>query len=181
MKKLGILFATIIMVMLFAVSASAETEGYYTYTVDDGQASITDVDTSISGDITIPSTLGGYDVIRIGGYAFDDCNSLTSVVIPDSVETIDRDAFAHCDVLTSVTIGDGVTTIGVSAFEYCKSLISINVDEDNDTYSSDSEGVLFNKNKTELILYPAGKNNTSYTIPDGIITIGDHAFSRVVD
>ena len=55
MKKIGVLFATVIMMMLFAVSASAETEGYYTYEVENGEATITDVDTSISGDVVIPS------------------------------------------------------------------------------------------------------------------------------
>ncbi len=160
----------------FSNKVSAATEGYYTYTVANGKASITDVDASISGDITIPSTLGGYDVIRMGGYAFDACNSLTSVVIPDSVATIERDAFYHCDMLTSVTIGVGVTTIGTEAFKYCNSLTSITVDEDNTAYSSDSSGVLFNKNKTVLVQYPMGKINTSYTIPASVTTIGDRAF-----
>ena len=88
MKKISILFATVIMLMLFAVSASAEThyvEGDYAYKVENGEATITDVDESISGDVTIPSKLGGYPVITIGDEAFADCASLTSVKIPYGV------------------------------------------------------------------------------------------------
>ena len=63
----------------FASKASAASEGYYTYTITDGEATITDVNPSVSGDITIPATLGGYSVTTIGDYAFYDCDSLTDV------------------------------------------------------------------------------------------------------
>ena len=43
MKKTGLLFATVLMIMLFAFSASAATEGYYTYEIKNGEATITDV------------------------------------------------------------------------------------------------------------------------------------------
>ena len=183
----------------FSSKASAASEGYYTYTITDGEATITDVNTSISGDITIPATLGGYSVTTIGYMAFDNCDSLTSVTIPDSVTTIGRwafddcdsltsvtigdsvttigdKAFAHCDSLTSVTIPDSVTTIGDAPFAHCNKLTSISVDEKNIAYTSDSSGVLFNKDKTMLIQYPAGNKNTSYTIPDSVTTIVDDAF-----
>ena len=60
----------VLMTVLFCFGASAEKEGYYTYSVSDGEATITDVDTSISGNVTIPSTLGGYTVARVGSEAF---------------------------------------------------------------------------------------------------------------
>ena len=66
-------------------------------------------------------------VTSIGDYAFYNCDSLTSVTIPDSVTSIDDYAFYHCDSLTSVTIGDGVTKIGGGAFYYCSSLTSITI------------------------------------------------------
>ena len=138
----------------FASKASAASEGYYTYTITDGEATITDVNISIiSGDITIPATLGGYRVTAIGDYAFRDCYNLASVTIPDSV-----------------------TTIGDCAFYNCYRLTSIVVDINNSAYSNDSRGVLFNKNKTILIQYPEGNTGTSYTIPDIVTTIGDDAF-----
>jgi uncharacterized repeat protein (TIGR01451 family) len=133
------------------VSASAETDGDFTYTVADGVATITDVSTSISGAVTIPSTLGGYPVTRIGERAFYDCRSLTSVTIPDSV-----------------------TSIGSYAFRSCTSLTSIDVENDNPNYAS-IDGVLFNKALTQLITSLDGKQG-AYTIPDSVTSIGNYAF-----
>lgn len=61
----------------------------------------------------------------IRNYAFNNCSSLTSVTIPDSVTTIGNSAFDSCDGLTSVTIGNSVTSIGNYAFGYCSKLTSV--------------------------------------------------------
>ena len=66
-------------------------------------------------------------VTSIGQFAFAHCDSLTSIVIPDSVTSIGSDAFGYCDSLTSVTIGNGVTSIGWSAFRDCTSLTSVTI------------------------------------------------------
>ena len=104
MRKIVILFATVIMMLLFAVSASAATEGYYTYAVSNGEAKITEVSTSISGDVTIPDTLDGYKVTSIGSYAFYNCTGLTSVIIPNTVTQIEGFAFRGCSGLTSIIL-----------------------------------------------------------------------------
>jgi len=125
---------------------------------------------------SLTSVTIGDSVKTISYSAFSDCDSLTSVTIPDGVTTIGDSAFAYCDSLTSVTIPDSVTTIGQGAFAHCYSLTDITVDADNKYYSSDSYGVLFNKNKTTLIQYPVGNTRTSYTITDSVTTIGYKAF-----
>ena len=95
----------------FTFTASAETDGYYTYTVTNGKATITDVNTSISGYVTIPSTLGGYPVTCIGSSAFSYCNSIKSVKIPNGVTTIEKYAFYGCNGLAGVSVPKSVTQI----------------------------------------------------------------------
>ena len=106
-------------------------------------------------NITIPNS-----VSVIGERAFEDCFFLSEIVIPEGVQIIEFCAFDDCG-LTSVSIPSSVTNIGESAFGGCDSLKVITVDENNTVYSSDEYGVLFNKNKTELILYPIGNERTS--------------------
>jgi hypothetical protein len=119
--------------------------------------------------VTIPDS-----VTVIGFAAFLDCKNLISVTIPDNVTTIDDNAFWGCKSLTSIIISDSVTSIGDCAFWDCKSLTSINVAGNNPNYSSEA-GVLFDKNKTTLILCPQGKTGY-YTIPDSVTIIGKSAF-----
>ncbi|MGN0546493.1 MAG: leucine-rich repeat domain-containing protein [Acutalibacteraceae bacterium] len=117
-------------------------------------------------------------VTIVDSYAFEKCYNLTSVTIPDSVTGIGGSAFEYCSNLTTVTIPASVTGIGSHAFRNCNNLESITVDENNRYYSSDGFGVLFNKNKTNLIQYPAGNTTTKYTISDSVTSIGDDAFKN---
>ena len=120
--------------------------------------------------ITIPNS-----VEYIGQFGFYKCSSLKNVTIPDSVLSIDYRAFGSCASLENVVIGAGVTYIEEGAFRSCKSLKNIEVSEDNSSFTS-VDGVLFNKDKTELLKYPTGSSNTTYTIPDSVTTIGYRAF-----
>ncbi len=120
--------------------------------------------------ITLPTTLNS-----IGIYAFEGCTGLKSLLIPEKVESIGERAFEGCTGIGSVTIPGKVKSIGVRAFNDCTNLISITVNENNADYSS-YDGVLFNKDKTTLIQYPAGKTSGSYEVPGTVTSIGVSAF-----
>ena len=120
--------------------------------------------------ITIPSGL-----TSIGEQAFGNCTGLTSITIPSGFISIGGYAFWNCTGLTSITIPSSVTSIGVNVFYNCTGLTDITVDSNNSSFCSES-GVLFNKDKTTLIYYPLGKNDSSYTIPDGVTVIEQYAF-----
>lgn len=123
--KLSIItFMLISIILSVNVSAIAATSGDYTYSVKNGEATITRYN-GTEKDVVIPSELGGYPVAEIGTSAFYS-KSITSVVIPDTVRDIGNKAFQFCDDMESVTFGNSVETIGDYAFYECikvKSLI----------------------------------------------------------
>ncbi len=132
MKKLLLVFLAFVLILtvlpmaVFTTSAATEyTSGYYTYTVSNGEATITDASTSISGSKTIPATLRGYSVTSIASWAFSNCENLTSITIPESVTSIGSYAFGGCSSLKSVTIPNSVTSIDAGAFQGCSNLESI--------------------------------------------------------
>ena len=117
----------------------------------------------------------GNGVESIDMNVFAGCTGLTTITIPDNVKSIGSYAFSSCDSLTSVMIGNGVESIGDVAFHGCSGLTAITVDENNTTYKS-INGVLYTKDGKTLLIYPAGKPATSFTIPDGVTSIGERAF-----
>jgi len=119
--------------------------------------------------ITLP---GG--ITSIGESAFAWCFALKSITIPSSVTTIGNEAFTCCHGLTSITVPSSVLTIGDHAFLYCLTLVSLNVESGNPNYASE-DGVLFNKDKTNIITCPVGKTG-DYVIPNSVTTIGEWAF-----
>jgi len=119
--------------------------------------------------INIPSS-----VTSIESGVFYNCTGLTSITIPNSVTTIGDVAFSGCSGLTEINIGNSLTYIEEAAFSGCSSLMAINVDDANGTLCSEN-GVLFNKAKTWLIQYPAGRKG-AYTIPNTVTAIGREAF-----
>jgi len=148
--------------------------------------------------VSIPSVLNGFAVIGIGNDAFNNCDSLASISIPDGVTVIGMYAFAHCDSLTNISIPNSVKFIGYDAFSHCNSLSSIYIPssvrfvEDHPFTNCHNltdiivspdhpdlaviDGVLFNKSEKKLICYPMAFKNQSYSIPNDTKIIGERAF-----
>jgi hypothetical protein len=127
------------------------------------------------GSPNLTSVTLGTNVTIIGGAAFEYCSALASISFPDSVTVISGDAFAECSGLTNIAIGTGVTNIQYQAFLGCPSVTTITVAAGNPAFSSVGD-VLFNKNLTALVLYPAGSSGTSYVVPESVTNIVAYAF-----
>ena len=121
----------------------------------------------------------GTNVTSIGDQAFYYCSGLTNLTIGTNVTSIGVQAFCGCTSLTSVTIPNSVTSLGDEAFWNCTNLTTITVAANNPAYSS-LAGVLFDKNQTTLLEYPAGLVG-NYTIPNRVTSIGDYAFSECIN
>ena len=93
-----------------------EYRGIWFHSVSNHEVEVSGCDSNLNGDVEIPASVYGKNVIRIGYMAFTAKTSITSVTIPNSVTSIDYYAFKGCSGLTSINIPDGVTTIGNSAF-----------------------------------------------------------------
>ena len=134
------------------VEREAFTSGDYEYALlDDGTVEITGYNGKAE-KLTIPNMLNGKKVTSIDNRAFYLCNSLISIIIPDSV-----------------------AKISVNPFAYCRTLKSIFVSSEH-PYFFAIDGVLFRKADSCLISYPKGREYTTYNIPQGITAIESSAF-----
>ncbi len=110
----------------------------------------------------------------IGKSAFKG-TPINAITLPTSVTSIGDSAFESCGELTTVHIPQNVETIGPGAFAACNKLTAITVDGDNENYAS-FDGVLYNKAKTILVQYPAGKVGSPYTVASECLQISNKAF-----
>lgn len=97
------------------------------------------------------------------------------VVIEEGVTSIGENAFYFYSNLERIAISTGVTSIGDTAFGESESLTEIHVDAGNSTYC-DQDGILFSKDGTEIVCFPAGRKEGRYDIPKGVTSIGRGAF-----
>lgn len=109
----------------------------------------------------------------IGDRAFNECVSLADIQLPESLTEIGRYAFWNCQSIENIYISANVNSIGYSAFTYCKNLVEIDVNEENPYFHS-VNGVLYNKNCTELISWPEA--NVNFVLEEGLTHIGAAAF-----
>ena len=188
-KKLWLAaFMALLCCMLFAIGASAATEGSYTYTVTDGKATITAVsnDLYLNGDVVVPSTLGGYPVTAIGDYAFASC-PLESLTIPAGIDSLGEGAFYCCTALKNLTLEEGVSSVGAYAFYGCNALESVVIPA---SITSMGSGMFAYCSALKNVTFAVGSAVIGYgmfssctalesiSIPDGITSIGDYAFEN---
>ncbi len=124
---------------------------------------------------SLKSVVFSSSLTSIGYRAFSRC-ALTELDLPESLTSIGETAFSGCNSIKSITIRSNLTTVGTNNFD-SSSLERIDVVGENPVYASEN-GVLFNKDKTEILCYPKASPNESYTVPDSITRIGDETFSR---
>lgn len=182
-----LLLAVLVMTCLFVLptEAAAVREDCYTYTVENEQATITDCDHAVSGELRIPDTLGGYPVTAIGISAFRGCTELTGVTIPQSVTAIADYAFYGCTGLTEVSIPDTVASLGDSVFRGCTGLSSVTVGKG----ITGIGGSVFSgcTGLTELVIpdhitslgsyaFRGCTGLTSLTLGKGLASVGEYAF-----
>ena len=149
-------------------------------------------DCELLEEISIPGT-----VTTVGNSAFYRCKNLKNIEIPEGVTKIDGSAFIFCSSLEQIKLPQSLVSIGSGAFDNCTSLISVEL-PDNAIISSDTfkecknlsdivisdtnnnyivkNGILYNKNMTRILCYPAGIKDTEFFVPDTVKTIGDFAF-----
>ncbi len=109
------------------------------------------------------------------GYTFYCAYRLTSIDF-NQVEKLGDYCMASCHNISEITIPSSLTSIGRAAFASMKGLTKYIVQPGNPNYSSDKDGVLFNKDKTKLIAYPTGRVEKEYKIPSSVTEIGTQAF-----
>lgn len=115
--------------------------------------------------------------VEIGGSAFEGCTKLTGVTLNGGLTRIGSNAFGGCSSLQDVTLSATLTSLGNGVFNGCTSLASLKVAAGNTKFSA-QDGVLYNIDKTELLLYPAAKPDETFAIPNTVTRIDTYGFSE---
>lgn len=140
-----------------------------------GESAFSDCDKLES--IDIPAT-----VTKIDDLAFNGCIELKSIELHEGIKKIGKSAFKNCRTLNKITLPATVTNISNAPFRGCEALKSIRVESKNKNYKSEpskrygEDHVLFNKNKSIIIAYPASSREVQYDVPDSVTVISDWAF-----
>jgi hypothetical protein len=129
-----------------------------------------------------PSEGASANSIKIDDLVFNGCTSLSSIELHEGLKKIGKGAFKNCKALTNIRIPASVTSLSEALFRGCESMKSIRVEPKNKHYKSEpnkregNDHVLFNKNKSMIIAYPASSREVQYDIPDSVTSISDWAF-----
>ena len=166
---------------LHSMAATETVDGIdWTYYISEGEAHLGGdrwlwpgeaVSNETTGEIAIPSVLGGCPVTCVDMMAFRNCGGLTKVTIPNSVTNIEQYAFEGCYGITNITIPSSVVHIGEGVFSECYNLAAVEVDSENNFYKS-VDGLLLTKDGSRLL---CGVNG-NVVIPQCVTYICEDAF-----
>ena len=187
MKRFISIFTVILMLVsccVFSTGTISAADGDYTYTTVDGGVEITGY-TGAGGDVTIPSTLGGYAVKGIGQKAFYQNKTIGKVTISEGIEYIGARAFAG-SMITGIEMSDSVTALGNSAFSSCVYLENITLSAGIDTIPN---SCFYLSTRLESVEIPEGvkviddmafqssNHLAKVTFPSTLKSIGEYAFA----
>ncbi len=170
MRKLKWLFMVCAITVLVGIgsadvrgSAAVTEDGFRYYENGDGTITITEY-TGTENTVTVPSEINGKSVETIGSSAFSSCDTLETVVLPDTLKTIKAHAFGGCTKMKTIVLPKHLTTIGAEAFRACYALETIDI----------PAGIT----KIEDNTFECCSNLKFVTLPDSLVSIGSFAFER---
>ena len=177
--------ALLLVTLLLAVCVSAADSDYLTSENNDGTLTITGYAGSDT-DLVIPAEIDGKKVTTIGYGAFDCFQhkdqeqsvylNITSIVVSEGITNFERLPFGRLPVLKRIKLPQSLQYDGTTnTFTACFSLTEIVVADGNPTIVS-VDNVLYSADMHTIYVYPRGNTNESYTIPEGVTTIGAYAF-----
>lgn len=129
-------------------------------------------------NVTFAGASGTFGELTVGEGAFKDCSSLTSVTFQENsnVTSIGYGAFENCTKISSITLPDTLKEVSSGIFAGCKNLVYVNVSAEH-PYLSSVDGVVYDKNKTEIKYYSINRKEATVVLPDSVRTIGANVFA----
>lgn len=122
-----------------------------------------------TGVLTISGTGKVSNSVRFRNYEFD------KLIVEEGITGFSYSSFGRCTSMKELELPSTLTDFGEYSFEICTGLESITVAAGNNNYVAE-DGILYNKNKTELVLFPSGKDVDEFTVPSSVTTLGEYAF-----
>ncbi|WP_448915410.1 leucine-rich repeat domain-containing protein, partial [Eubacterium ramulus] len=163
--------------------------GHLKYRLNDDNVSymVSGYEDTVEENLVIPQSVNGLPVTAIGGFAFDGCDSLKSVVFPDSIESIGRYAFNQCTALENVSLSENLITIDMRAFHCCTALSEIKLPVSLESIGKrafdycENLKMIVIPDKISLIsegTFAYCTNLESVKLPDTITVISSYAFNQ---
>lgn len=126
----------------------------------------------LKGDVTVPAEFDGVPVKVLAQFAGN--TEMTSITLPEGLEAVEVSSFAECPKLQTIRLSSTVREMPYGGHDVGNALFQ--VAEGNPWFSADSQGVLYNKEKTVLVRCP--KAVTEYAVPEGVTELGSNCFNE---